>query len=209
MAQTKEAILAYRKKYREKYPYKLHWDLARKRCNNPKERNYKWYGAKGIKFSLSVEDVKFLWERDKGWLLKKSSLDRINPKKNYVLSNCRFIELSENLSRAARGTRRKSHCRSGHEYTAETLFITTKGETNCRFCMRGWNRESRKRMKAEHRCMGCGKQLEENYKFVSCSECLKKARGKSKKYNRMKSFKRTLAAKAIALSKDVLTFNNK
>lgn len=60
------------------------------------------YGKKGIKNFLTQKDLKKLWFRDKAYLLKKYSIDRINPKKHYTFKNCRFIELSENCREGGR-----------------------------------------------------------------------------------------------------------
>jgi hypothetical protein len=54
------------------------------------------YFKKGIKNYLSIEDLKILWFRDKAYLMKKPSIDRLNSKGNYTLKNCRYIELREN-----------------------------------------------------------------------------------------------------------------
>ena len=92
-------IAAYRKKYLKENPWvrtllHINW-----RCDNPNYQGYKWYGGKGIKSFLTLEDVKSLWFRDKAYQLKKPSIDRINSNGNYQVSNCRFIELSENSKR--------------------------------------------------------------------------------------------------------------
>lgn len=71
----------------------------RQRCNYPKDKKYSYYGGKGIECFLTVEDLIFLWKRDKAYLLSKPSIDRLNNKKNYILENCRFIEMSENIKR--------------------------------------------------------------------------------------------------------------
>lgn len=84
------------------------WASMRKRCNNPKDVNYKYYGAKGVTvcdrwnitdglgqaFKNFVQD---LGERPKG-----KTLDRINPYGNYEPSNCRWatpIEQARNKRR--------------------------------------------------------------------------------------------------------------
>lgn len=48
---------------------------------------------------MTVEDFKFLWFRDRAYLMKKPSIDRINSNGHYELNNCRFIELIINQSR--------------------------------------------------------------------------------------------------------------
>lgn len=57
------------------------------------------YFKRGIKNFLKAADIKFLWFRDKAWLLTKPSIDRIDGSKHYSLNNCRFIELTDNLRR--------------------------------------------------------------------------------------------------------------
>jgi hypothetical protein len=69
---------------------------ARSRCVDFKNLRFPRYGGRGIKFLLSCQDMENLWNRDKAWLLKKPSIDRINNDGNYEFDNCRFIELSEN-----------------------------------------------------------------------------------------------------------------
>lgn len=69
---------------------------ARARCLNPKNNMYYLYGGRGIKFLMTKEDFKYLWFRDKAECMKKPSIDRINEDGNYEVSNCQFIEMSEN-----------------------------------------------------------------------------------------------------------------
>ena len=45
-------------------------------------------------------DGKFLWNRDKAYLMKKPSIDRINNDGNYTRENCQFIEHGDNISKA-------------------------------------------------------------------------------------------------------------
>ena len=61
-------------------------------------KNSQYY--RGIKCRIKVEDLDFLWQRDKGWLLKNPSIHRLNSKRHYARSNCAFIELSENVAQA-------------------------------------------------------------------------------------------------------------
>jgi len=93
---NKEKILKQKKEFLKKYPWKKCFYDAKDRCNNSKNKSYKNYGGRGIKCLITEEEVKFLWFRDKAWLLKKPSIDREDNDSNYCLNNCRFIELSEN-----------------------------------------------------------------------------------------------------------------
>ena len=69
---------------------------AKDRCTNKNNKNYIRYGGRGIQFKLTMEDLKYLWERDSATLLKDPCLDRIDNDGNYEINNCRFIERSEN-----------------------------------------------------------------------------------------------------------------
>ena len=85
-----------------KFPWRQSLMHAKRRCNYPKSKSYKWYGARGIKCLLSVDQIKFLWERDRAGGMSWPSLDRINNDGHYAINNCRFIEMSENARRGSR-----------------------------------------------------------------------------------------------------------
>lgn len=80
-------------------PWKLVLSWIKQRCNNPNTVYYYRYGGRGIKCLITEEELKQLWFRDKAYLMKKPSIDRIDNDGHYELSNCRFIELSENNSK--------------------------------------------------------------------------------------------------------------
>ena len=88
----------------KKHPTK--WAVVRgsamSRCTNPKQPAYRWYGKRGIKCLISSEEIRELWFRDKAYLMKHPSIDRIDSDGNYEISNCRFIEKSENIRKASR-----------------------------------------------------------------------------------------------------------
>ena len=67
------------------------------RCNNPKDAHYQYYGGKGVQVIMTKEEVADLWLRDKAYLMKKPTIDRIDSDGNYEVSNCRFVEHSINI----------------------------------------------------------------------------------------------------------------
>ena len=65
------------------------WQNIKTRCLNPKNRCYKWYGAKGIK--LAKRWLKFEnFLADMGRKPPGYTLDRKNPNGNYTKRNCRW-----------------------------------------------------------------------------------------------------------------------
>lgn len=66
------------------------------RCNYKKDIKYKFYGGRGIKNLLTIDDLTYLWWRDSASEMKQQSIDRIDSNSNYSLKNCRSIEMSLN-----------------------------------------------------------------------------------------------------------------
>ncbi len=87
------------------------WSHMKKRCDDPKVCNYKWYGGKGIKYQKSWSKfdnfIKDMGERPKG-----TSLDRMDSSKGYSKKNCRWID-------AKLQNRNK----------IRTIYVTYRGET--------------------------------------------------------------------------------
>jgi len=75
---------------------------AKHRCERPGQANFKRYGGRGIKVKMTIDDVKYLWDRDSASKMDRPSLDRIKNDGHYELKNCRFIELAENIRRGVR-----------------------------------------------------------------------------------------------------------
>lgn len=84
----------YRKRYKQKAWRKTYQHIWM-RCNWKEGK----YHKRKIKNYLTLADLKFLWLRDKAYLMKQPSIDRINTEGNYTLKNCRYIELLENQRR--------------------------------------------------------------------------------------------------------------
>lgn len=90
-------------RYFKKLKKERHWVIAfrnaRCRCKYTSGRSPHRYFGRGIKFLLTLDDVKKLWFRDKANIMERASLDRIDNDGNYEYSNCRFIEQSQNTLR--------------------------------------------------------------------------------------------------------------
>jgi len=100
---NKQKLLAKNQERFKKYPWlKIYYGM-RARCNNPNSDNYKYYGGRNIKCLITVEELEFLWYRDKAYSMKKPSIDRKDNDGNYTLKNCHFIELEKNISKAHKG----------------------------------------------------------------------------------------------------------
>lgn len=93
----KEVFMAV--KSRPYFVYRL--NTIRQRCENPKHVGYPRYGGCGIKNFLTVENLIFLWNRDRADLMEKPHVDRINPSEDYTIDNCHFIDGRINCSRVS------------------------------------------------------------------------------------------------------------
>jgi hypothetical protein len=100
------------------YPWCQRLVLIKQRCNNPKRKDYKYYGGRGIKCLITAEELKELWFRDNAFKMKKPTVDRINNNSHYEYSNCRFIEQSANSSK-----RNENLKKPVLQYTINGVFI--------------------------------------------------------------------------------------
>lgn len=96
---NKLIIQARNRIYRERNPWYDCWRNAHARCEDPRNKNYAALSARGIKCTLTKEDVIFMWKRDLAPFMLRPSIDRLDANKNYELSNCRIIELIDNVAR--------------------------------------------------------------------------------------------------------------
>jgi hypothetical protein len=90
---------AARQKYDLDYRLKGILRTVVRRCEDPRHASYRWYGGKGIKNYLTLDDLKFMWERYGAAKMKKPSIDRIDSNLHYTPGNCCFRELYDNQKR--------------------------------------------------------------------------------------------------------------
>lgn len=104
--------------FRERRLYRVLQDM-KSRCYNPKNRNYKNYGGKGIKICeewrtnyLAFES----WACENGYDENaprgKCTIDRIDRNGDYCPENCRWVDMKTQLRN-----------------TAQNVYVTANGET--------------------------------------------------------------------------------
>jgi hypothetical protein len=93
--------LIFKKGFR---PYDI-WCGMRQRCHNPKNKRYKYYGAKGITITKDWEnfDTFYHWAINNGYS-DTLTIDRKDSEKDYSPENCRWITAGENTIHAHLGT---------------------------------------------------------------------------------------------------------
>jgi len=77
-------------KLRKESPWVLHYKYAKQRCHRE-------YSDRGYMFTLSKESTKYLWFKYNAEKMKRPSIHRILNFLGYTVTNCMFIELSENI----------------------------------------------------------------------------------------------------------------
>ena len=105
---------------KKKYGYKLIGELIclskniSGRCSVKSTNKYEYYGGRGIKNKLSLEDLIFLWKRDRGDLMENPSIDRLDTNSDYSIENCRFLEMDENRIRSFPKSTTRTICNYGN-----------------------------------------------------------------------------------------------
>jgi hypothetical protein len=85
-----------------KYRMRKIFNTINHRCNTTQHKSSKYYNGKGIQNFLTVKALCALWQMYDAGKMVRPSIDRYNSDGHYEIANCRFVELSENVSRAAR-----------------------------------------------------------------------------------------------------------
>jgi hypothetical protein len=99
------------KKFRERNPWYRPLEFAKRRCIDPKHKDFKYYGGRGIKCLLTIGEAQHLFERDGGRQMKKPTLDRIDGDGHYEVSNCQFMELTDNIAKGVEDRRARAEAK--------------------------------------------------------------------------------------------------
>lgn len=98
---NKQVILERKKNQHKEFPWQITWNAINQRCNNKNHIAYRYYGARGIKnLFKNWDEIKFLWFRDKAYLMKQPTIDRQDDNGNYCVDNCKFVEQGYNSTKA-------------------------------------------------------------------------------------------------------------
>lgn len=73
---NKKKAKKYQKEHHKNFPWKWVLRDIKQRCENPNHKFYKNYGGRGIQALITLDEIKYLWFRDKAYLLDKPSIDR-------------------------------------------------------------------------------------------------------------------------------------
>ena len=105
---NRDEILEQQKIKRAEKPWITHYNNAKRRCADPNDISFRYYGGRGIKPLLTIDEMEFLYKWYNAEDMERPSIDRIDNDGNYEFSNCRFIEQSENTRRAHKGRKRNA-----------------------------------------------------------------------------------------------------
>ena len=77
------------------HPAYTSWHAARGRCHNSRNKGFRDYGGRGIKFSDRWDDFGLFWREMGSTWFKGSTLDRIDNNGNYEFGNVRWATPKE------------------------------------------------------------------------------------------------------------------
>lgn len=82
----------------------------KRRCTNPIDISYKWYGGKGIKIGFTQREfMHWFIKKHKGHKFNKVSISRKDHSKNYTFDNIFLQELSDNCKEMASRHKKRPH----------------------------------------------------------------------------------------------------
>jgi hypothetical protein len=106
----------------------LFWIKMRQKCLNPKNRNYKTFGAKGIKicdrwkeFIKFKEDMFDSFKKAEKKYGKNFFFSRINDKKDFTPDNCTFLDKEKFLDILSLRQAKNTVMVNGHPYSISRL----------------------------------------------------------------------------------------
>jgi hypothetical protein len=115
-----------------------------RRCTNPADDHWKYYGGRGIKvcdrWLASFEDF---WA-DVGDAPPGMTLDRIDNDGDYEPGNVRWATWLEQRANLRDYQRNKVECDNGHPYDEVNTYWRADGARNCRACSRENQRRYRR-----------------------------------------------------------------
>jgi len=89
---------------KESFQYKAYTSVRgqRERCDNPNNKAYKHYGAKGIRVEYTNDEFVEWWEKEAAKYPPgtKLTVDRIDTNKNYCFENIQLIPWAENVRKS-------------------------------------------------------------------------------------------------------------
>lgn len=71
------------------------WIDIKTRCNNPKNKSFIRYGARGIAYDEKWENFEGFWEDMKDTYFEDGTIERIDNNKGYFKNNCTWVTISE------------------------------------------------------------------------------------------------------------------
>lgn len=94
------------------------WRSMKDRCENPTDKDYPHYGARGIRICPEWHDFEtfYRWAMSRGYR-DGLTIDRVNNKAGYRPNNCRWV--SRKAQGSNRGTNRRLRASDGEIHTIE------------------------------------------------------------------------------------------